>query len=83
MGRGEAVCAIGTGLSPRCEPEMKVGEMAKNYDFRYLRVLVVDDSRFMTRVVTQILKAMGSVMSTPPIPAMTGFLRRRNSAPIS
>lgn len=33
--------------------------MAKNYDFRYLRVLVVDDSRFMTRVVTQILKALG------------------------
>jgi two-component system chemotaxis response regulator CheY len=33
--------------------------MAKDYDFRYLRVLVVDDSKFMTRVVSQILKAMG------------------------
>lgn len=31
----------------------------RNYDFRYLRVLVVDDSRFMTRVVTQMLKALG------------------------
>lgn len=32
---------------------------SKNYDFRYLRVLVVDDSKFMTRVVQQILKSFG------------------------
>ncbi|MEQ8443557.1 MAG: response regulator [Alphaproteobacteria bacterium] len=31
----------------------------KNYDFRFLRVLVVDDSKFMTRVVSQVLKALG------------------------
>lgn len=31
----------------------------RNYDFRLLRVLVVDDSLFMTRVVSQMLKALG------------------------
>jgi len=31
----------------------------KNYDFRFLRILVVDDSKFMTRVVSQVLKALG------------------------
>ena len=33
--------------------------MSKQYDFSYLRVLVVDDSRFMTRVVSQMLEAFG------------------------
>lgn len=33
--------------------------MPRNYDFRFLRILVVDDSRFMTRVVSQILKELG------------------------
>ncbi|MDF1747549.1 MAG: response regulator [Alphaproteobacteria bacterium] len=33
--------------------------MATNYDFRNLRVLVVDDSHFMTRVVSNILEALG------------------------
>jgi DNA-binding response OmpR family regulator len=81
MGRGEAVCAIGTGLSPRCEPEMKVGEMAKNYDFRYLRVLVVDDSRFMTRVVTQILKAMGVGHVHTAHSGYDGFLAAKEFGP--
>ncbi len=31
----------------------------KKYDFKYLRILVVDDSKFMTRVVQQILKSFG------------------------
>jgi CheY-like chemotaxis protein len=33
--------------------------MAKNYDFRKLRVLVVDDSPFMIKVVSNILEALG------------------------
>lgn len=33
--------------------------LPKKYDFKYLRVLVVDDSKFMTRVVQQILKSFG------------------------
>ena len=32
---------------------------AKHYNFRNLRVLTVDDSRFMTRVVQQVLKTLG------------------------
>lgn len=33
--------------------------MSKNYDFQHIRALVVDDSRFMTRVVSQVLEAIG------------------------
>tara|TARA_A100000171_G_scaffold47325_1_gene53197 strand:- start:68 stop:598 length:531 start_codon:yes stop_codon:yes gene_type:complete len=33
--------------------------VARNYDFRNLRVLVVDDSQFMIRVVSNILEALG------------------------
>lgn len=33
--------------------------MGMNYDFRNIRALVVDDSRFMTRVVSQVLQAVG------------------------
>ena len=32
---------------------------AKQYNFRNLRVMTVDDSRFMTRVVQQVLKTLG------------------------
>lgn len=55
--------------------------MSKNYDFRFLRVLVVDDSKFMIRVVTQILKALGVGQVDTASSGSEAFIRCREVPP--
>jgi len=54
---------------------------SKQYDFRFLRALVVDDSRFMTRVVAQILRELGVGNVEMSYSGLDGYQKAREFGP--